>query len=435
MLLDILLTIFLVLLNGFFVAAEFAIVKVRASQVELHLASGSRMARYAMGIVQNLDAYLSATQLGITIASLLLGWIGEAVVSEIITNLISALGYTLTPVKLHTISFIVAFALITVMHIVFGELAPKSIAIRYAERTTLALAVPLRIFYFIFRPFIWILNGMANLVLKAMGISLLHEQDSHNEEEIRILLEHSRESGAIKSSEHELLENVFKFDDRVAEQIMIPRTKMATIDIDASVEETFDNVMEEGYSRWPVYKNSVDNIVGIIYTKDLLKMMKNTNNQGDPLTILRPAYFISEKKPIHELLKEFQREHIHIAIVMDEFGGTAGIVTMEDIIEELVGEIHDEYDEEVPIVVQKNDNEFIVSSLNSLADVNKFLPEPLPEGEDYDTVTGLINFLFGRIPDQNEKIIHQNFEFTILEKSNNAVDSVLIRILPKVEES
>lgn len=432
MLLNILFTIFLVLLNGFFVAAEFAIVKVRASQIELRAVAGNMLAKRSLNIVKNLDAYLSATQLGITIASLLLGWVGESVVSEIIINLLNWMGYSFSPEYIHQFSFVIAFSLITVLHIVFGELAPKSIAIRYAESTTLAVSIPLQAFNFIFRPLIFVLNGFANLILKLFGVPLIHEQDSHNEEEIRILLNESKKSGAINSSEHELLENVFKFDDKVAEQIMIPRTRVVAIDIDDPLDAIMDKIMEEGYSRLPVFKESIDNIVGILYAKDLLKLIKS-KEKVDIKSLIRSAYFITERKPIHEVLKEFQRKHNHLAVVLDEFGGTAGIVTMEDIIEELVGEIQDEYDEEASIVIKKNENEYIVNSLSSIIDVNKFLRIPLPESEEYDTVNGFINFIHGGIPELHEKIKLENFEIGILKKSQNAVESVLVKILTPPE--
>jgi CBS domain containing-hemolysin-like protein len=433
MLLSLFLTIFLVLLNGFFVAAEFAIVKVRASQIELRSATGNMVAKRALSMVKNLDAYLSATQLGITLASLGLGWIGEEVFEEIVLGIFNSIGYSLETKTVVTISAGIAFSLITVMHIIFGELAPKSIAIRFSESTTMAVAIPLQGFYFIFRPIIWLLNAFANLILKILGIPLAHEQDSHNEEEIRILLHESKKSGAINSSEHELLENVFKFDDKVAEQIMIPRTKVVGIDIDEPLESIMDFIMEEGYSRLPVYKESIDNVIGILYAKDLLKLIKN-KQRVDIKGLIRTAYFITERKPINEVLKEFQRKHIHLAVVLDEFGGTAGIVTMEDIIEELVGEIQDEYDEEASIVVKKSENEYIVNSLSPIIDVNKFLRIPLPESEDYDTVNGFINFIHGGIPQLNERIILDNFEITVIKKSQNAVESVIIK-LPEQQES
>jgi CBS domain containing-hemolysin-like protein len=427
MLLDIIFTIFLVLLNGFFVAAEFAIVKIRSSQIEIKAATGNRIAKVAYNIVNNLDAYLSATQLGITLASLGLGWIGESVVAQIIINSFAAFGTTLDDHTAHQWAVPIAFTLITVLHIVFGELAPKTIAIRYSEATTMAVAMPLRVFYMVFRPFIVVLNGFANLILRAIGIKPIHATDSHTEEELRLLLMQSKESGSIKTSEHELIENVFKFDERTAKQIMVSRTKISAIDISMTFDEILNEMLNEGYSRMPVYNDSIDNIVGIINTKDLLKIIREEGEKSLD-KIIRKAYFIPETKKVKNLLREFQKEHTHIAIVLDEFGGTAGLVTMEDIIEELVGDIQDEYDEEVPVVQAKKEREFIVNAQTPIADLNKYLPFDLPEGDGYDSLAGLMNTIFGKIPDVGEQKEYHGYIFTILNKSSNAIESVLITI-------
>jgi CBS domain containing-hemolysin-like protein len=426
---DILITLLLVAINGFFVAAEFAIVKVRITQVESKSQSGDKLATGALKVVNNLDAYLSATQLGITLASLGLGWIGEPVVANMIINLFAWLDYPISDAVAHKIALPVAFTLITVLHIVFGELAPKSLAIRYPERTTMWLAYPLRGFYFIFRPFIWILNGFANFVLRSIGVPLAHEQDTHTEDEIRLLLEESKNSGNIKSAEHELLENVFKFDDRIAEQIMVPRRKLVALSVNASPDEVINTVIEEGYSRIPVYEESIDNIIGILHTKDVLKAALTDKSQMDIRAMAREPYFVSEKKLIHLILRELQTEHVQMAVVLDEFGGTSGILTMEDIVEELVGDIQDEYDNEMPVVQPKSESEFVVDALSNVEDVNKFLPEALPESENYETVAGLLNEIFGRIPEEQDYVSNDTYKFTILKKTNNTIESVLLTLL------
>lgn len=424
---DILLTLFLVALNGLFVAAEFAIVKVRASQVETKYLSGNRLAKNALHIINHLDAYLSATQLGITLASLGLGWVGEPIVAKIISNLLELFQVNISESLLHQISLVTAFSLITVLHIVFGELAPKSLAIRYPESTTMLLATPLQGFYLIFRPFIWVLNGFANFILKIVGVPMAHEADTHTEEEIRLLLQESKMSGNINTTEHELLENVFKFDDRLTEQIMTPRTRVVGIKADANLQQALEIIMREDYSRLPVYEESLDNIIGILHAKDVIK---NLNNPEISVTsIMRKPYQVSERKSINTLLREMQKERIQMAVVLDDYGGTAGIVTMEDILEEIVGDIQDEYDNEMPIVQQKSETEFIVNALANIDEVNKFLPEPIPESENYDTVAGFINEVFGSIPDENEEIQGQVYSFKILHKENNAIDTVLLRLL------
>jgi CBS domain containing-hemolysin-like protein len=434
MIFNIFLTIFLVLLNGFFVAAEFAIVKVRSSQIELRAQAGNRMAKLAQHMITHLDAYLSATQLGITLASLGLGWIGESVVSQIIINLMAAFGFEPSPEVAHSIALPIAFALITVLHIVFGELAPKSLAIQRPESTTLAIALPLRFFYIVFIPFIWLLNGFSNFILRSMGIRSLHGSEVHSAEELRLLFEQSAEGGAIQDSQHELIENVFQFNERMVKQILVPRTKMVAIDSSISEHDLMEIIFNEGYSRLPVYSGNIDNIVGVLYVKDLLSIIR----MGEPVVLeklIRPAYFVPETKKINRLLKQFQRRHMHIAIVTDEFGGVSGIVTMEDIIEELVGEIQDEYDEEVPLVELVSDYEYKVSASAPISDANDFLPYPLPEGEDYETVGGLVSVLYGQIPeDISDTIDFNEYEISVLEKSERSLISVLFRIKEDMRE-
>jgi CBS domain containing-hemolysin-like protein len=240
-------------------------------------------------------------------------------------------------------------------------------------------------------------------------------------------------SGSINTTEHELLENVFKFDDRLAEQIMTPRTRIVGIKSDATLQQALEIIVKEDYSRLPVYEDSLDNIIGILHAKDVIK---NLNNPDMNVTaLMRKPYRVSERKSINTLLREMQKERIQMAIILDDYGGTAGIVTMEDILEEIVGDIQDEYDNEMPIVQQKSETEFIVNALANIDEVNKFLPEPIPESEDYDTVAGFINEVFGSIPDENEEVQSENYTFKILRKENNAIDTVLLKLLePKREE-
>lgn len=433
MVLNILLTVFLVFLNGFFVAAEFALVKVRASQIELRAQAGHQLAKITLTMINNLDAYLSATQLGITLASLGLGWIGESVVSQIIIYIMHAAGFSGNEELAHKIALPISFAVITILHIVFGELAPKSLAIQRPESTSLALSVPLRFFYFIFSPAIWFLNGFSNLLLRAIGITPMHGSEVHSSEELRLIFEQSKESGTMQDSQHELLENVFEFNDRMVKQIMVPRTKLAALDIEASEDKILDMVFNEGYSRIPIYKETIDNIVGLLYVKDLLIVIR----RGEPIVLeqlIRPAYFVPETKKINRLLQHFQRSHIHMAIVSDEFGGVSGIVTMEDIMEELVGEIQDEYDEEVPLVEKIGDFEYKVSTAASILDANDFLPYPLPEGEDYETVGGLINVIYGTIPEVGETAVFDEYKFKVLEKSQRNIETVLLTVTEEKQE-
>ena len=434
MLFDIFLTLLLVVLNGFFVAAEFAIVKVRYSQVEIKAKTGNQSAKIAKHILQNLDGYLSATQLGITLASLGLGWIGESVVTKVILGALSLFDIAISPELAHQIALPVAFGTITILHIVFGELAPKSIAIQRPVTTTFALAIPLNIFYYIFRPFIWVLNGLANIILKKMGVSAIHGHEVHTSEELQLLLDQGKESGALDSSEHELIKNVFDFNDRTVKKIMVPRTAILAINIDSPYAEFVSAVINEGYTRMPVYKGNIDEIIGFIHVKDLL--MKELKDQTVSLSdMIRPVYFIPESKKIADLLSEMRKKkNPHIAIVLDEFGGTAGLVTMEDIIEELVGEIQDEHDEEKPKVISISENEFIIDAHSAISDVNEFIPFPLPEHDEYDSVAGLMNVIFDKIPEIGEEIEFEGYHFTIIQKRKNNIESVKMILLPKANQ-
>jgi CBS domain containing-hemolysin-like protein len=386
MTLDILVTLFLVFLNGFFVAAEFAIVKVRSSQIALQAGTSSKKA--AESIIENLDGYLAATQLGITLASLGLGWVGEDVVSRIVLNFMDFIQVPVTEQTAHRIALPVAFATLTVLHIVFGELAPKSIAIRYPTSTTLTISLPLRIFYFVCKPVIALLNGFANLILKILGIKPVSENEIHSEEELRLIIAESEEGGAIESSERELIQNVFDFDDRIVKQVMVPRIKISGLNYNATLNDALQIVLKEGYSRYPLYDKSLDEIKGIVHAKDIIQHFINKTNKS-LLEICHPPYTVTENKPIDHLLREFQKKKVQMAIVISEYGGTIGIVTLEDILEELVGEIQDEHDHEAQIVTQVGDAYRIIAT-SSIHDINKSLDVPLAESEDYETLAGLL---------------------------------------------
>jgi CBS domain containing-hemolysin-like protein len=420
MIADLLITFLLVFLNGFFVAAEFAIVKVRTSQLELKVQNGNRFAILARHIISRLDKYLAATQLGITLASLGLGWIGEPVVSKIILNLMAMTGFEIEPELAHHIALPVAFIIITVLHIIFGELAPKSIAILRSQRTVLIIAMPLQFFFFIFRPFIYVLNGTANLLLRALGISTVQGQEVHSSDELKYLVQQGKESGEIEQADYDIIKNAFEFSERTAKQIMIPRTQVVAIDVNDFQEHLLDGLIEENYSRIPCYADSLDNIIGVVYLKDILILLR----KNEPViisTIMRSVLMIPETKRIAQLLKEFQLKHQQIAVVIDEYGGTQGIVTMEDILEELVGEIQDEYDNEIPFVEKKGEKSYTVLASVSLDDINDLLPHSLTQNEDYETLAGYLILNLGRIPNLGEKFSFDNYEFTILKKDKNSI--------------
>lgn len=422
---DILITFLLVFFNGFFVAAEFAIVKVRASQLEVKVKEGNRMAILSKHIVSHLDGYLAATQLGITLASLGLGWIGEPVVSKLIISFMHLVGFEIAPELAHDIALPIAFALITILHIVFGELAPKSLAIQRSEKTTLFIAYPLQFFFIIFRPFIWILNGIANFILKSIGITNVHGADVHSSKELQYLVQQGQASGEIDDAEYRIIKNAFDFSEQTAKQIMVPRTQVFAIDINEFNDSTIDKIIEESYTRIPCYDKSIDTIVGVIYLKDILIAIR----KNEPINIrsmMRNMLVVPETKSIGKLLNEFQIKHQQMALVVDEYGGTEGIITMEDILEELVGEIQDEYDNEISIVEKVGDKTYNVIASSPIDDINELLPHPIEKDEQYETLAGFLILKFGKIPSLKDKIVIDQYEFSILKKNKNSISFVQI---------
>ena len=425
---DILLTFFLVFMNGFFVAAEFAIVKVRGSQLESKIKEGNASAQLARHITSHLDGYLAATQLGITLASLGLGWVGEPVVSKIIIQVMAMAGITIEPQLAHKIALPTAFAIITVLHIVFGELAPKSIAIQRPERTTLFISYPLQFFYILFKPFIWILNGISTVLLKMLGIPPVHGAEVHSSDELKFLVQQGKETGEIEESDYDIIKNAFDFSERTVKQVMVPRTQVLSIDLSNFNDVTLEKLIEESFSRIPCYDDNPDTIVGVVYLKDILlkKLKKETINIRQ---LMRPVMTVPETKRIGQLLKDFQLKHQQIAVVVNEYGGTKGIITMEDIFEELVGEIQDEYDNEIPNVQKTGDQMYNLIASAPLDDINKLIPNPLEKSEQYDTLAGYLIYKFGRIPDIDEEIESDLYRFTILTKSKNTLQLVQMQDL------
>ncbi len=424
-----LLALLLVLLNGFFVAAEFSIVKVRYSQIQLKAAEGNAMAKQAEHLIKHLDEYLSATQLGITLASLALGWVGESAMHHVIENAFHYFDVEIAEATVTTISLVISFLLITIMHIVFGELIPKSIAIRKSEQTAMVIAMPLRVFYTVFKPFIWAMNAMSNGFLRLIKIHPASDQEIHSTEELQLLVKQSADSGEIEEENYEIIKNAFDFTDHSAKQIMVPRQNISSIDIEDPVDQIIAIIMEGGYSRLPVYENSIDNIIGIFYAKEIIReyvKRKGELTHDDLRDLMREAFFVVGSKKISDLLKVFQQKKQHLAVVIDEFGGTEGIVTLEDILEELVGEIQDEEDDEERIVDKVGENVFWVKATQPLDEINEKLPYCFPVSEDgeYNTLAGYILHELEDIPEENQEFIINQYQVKILKMQNKSVDLV-----------
>lgn len=431
------LTVLLVLMNAFFVAAEFAIVKIRLSQIEVRTDINPRLARASKSIVNHLDAYLAATQLGITLASLGLGWVGEGAISPIVYRIFEFFGLTGPDwVDIASKSSMwIAFIFITFLHIIFGELAPKSLAIRKPVSTTFFVSWPLRIFYIVFKPVIWTMNGLANSFLKIFGIKAVHGSEIHSEEELKMIISESQEGGAIQETERDLIQNVFEFDDRRVSNIQSPRKNVSAVNFDMTVKDTLDFMIKEGFSRYPVYEETLDNIKGILYTKDLIKLILEHPDETSFKSILRKPLFISENSMIKNLLKQLQKKRMQLAVVTDEIGEVVGIVTMEDILEELVGEIQDEYDNEDPIVVQLSEGVYRVNAHSDLSDINRYLPYQFEESEHYDTLSGLLAEHF---PERELKVDDQlelnDYVVKVKKMYRNSVEEVELSVIKRASE-
>lgn len=415
-------------INWFFVAAEFALVKVRSSQIDLLSKQGNKKAQRIQHISDNLDNYLSACQLGITIASLALWWVGEPLVARQFLQLSHGFWRDVSPETAHAIAIPIAFFLITTLHIVIGEQAPKSFAIRDPLPTSLFVVYPLYRFYRIFKPLIWFLNTLSLAFLRLFGISTPNEEQSHSEEELRMIVAESAEDGHINNAERDLIHNVFEFDNRQVSEIMTPAHKIYSYSINERNATSIHEILAEGYSRIPFYEENINNIIGWVLLKDLLQYHL-TNPEGlDIKSLIRPMQFVPENMKIADCLRHLQSAHYHMAIVTSEYGTTIGLVTMEDILEELVGDIHDESDEKQSIITYINDI-YTVDATASIWDINEHLPIALPLSDEYDTIAGYINVLFWRIPSQNEKIETAIYQITITKRKKQRVEQVTLKLL------
>ena len=410
----ILLALFLVILNGFFVAAEFSIVKVRYSQIQIKVQEGNPVAKQLELILKKLDAYLSATQLGITLSSLALGWIGEGAMHHFMDKLLIMMNLSLDDTSVTTISLFFSFFIITILHIVFGELVPKSIAIRKSESTAMFVAYPLRGFTIVFQPFIWLMNSMSNGFLRMINIPPAEESDIHSSEELQLLVKQSADSGEIEEEDYEIIKNAFDFTDHSAKQIMVPRQNILSIDIEDPIEDIINVIVDSGYSRIPVYEGSIDNIIGVLYTKEIIReyIKRNGNlTNTDLRDLMREAFFVVGSKKISDLLKNFQQKKQHLAIVID--------------------------DEEEKIVEEISENTFWVQATQPLEEINEYLPEKLPLSEegDYNSLAGFILYQLEDIPEENQEFEMFDYHFKILRMQNKSVELVELIQMNKITKS
>ena len=412
--------LFLVLLNGFFVASEFAIVKVRASQLEASEADGEGRATFARHVSAHLDAYLSATQLGITLASLALGWVGEPFLARMLQPLFFFFGVQ-SETLIRTVSVTFAFSVITFLHIVLGELAPKSLAIRKSLSTTLWIARPLGLFYIVFKPAIWFLNGAANLVLKHIfRLQPVSEHElAHSEEELRVILSESAKAEEVSSLGREILLNALDMRDRVVRDITTPRGNVVFLNTEDSFEENLKAALDSRHTRFPLCEGHLDNTIGLVHIKDLLKLMREP--KADLHTIRRDLLPVPEMMPLEKLLTFFLAKHAHLALVVDEFGGTSGIVTLDNVLEELVGDIQDEFDTEKPELRKVNENEFEIEGTLGLYELKDLMGLEL-ESEEVSTIGGYVTHLLGHMPKQGEHVRIEDYVVTISATDGRRVE-------------
>lgn len=429
--LEILLVLFFVFLNGFFVAAEFAIVKVRATQIEPLAVKGNRRAKIATELITHLDAYLSATQLGITIASLALGWLGEPIVASMLRPVFTDLGIIDERI-LGGVSFAVAFTIITFLHIILGELAPKSLAIQKAQSTTLWIAYPLRLFYALFRPIINLLNGMANAILRLAGIQSVSESDmKHSEEELRMLLAQEKD---VSLTGKKLMLNAMDFRKKQARHCMIPRREVISLNLSDPVAKNLDIMRSHKFSRYPVYKETIDNVIGIVHTKDIFKADRDHRPDFSIESVLRDAMFLPETAPLERVLEMTIQKKAHMIILVDEFGGTAGLVTLENVLEEIVGTIQDEFDRETPEFSMVGENEYLIDASLTTNDVEKLINQELSI-RDIQSIGAFVIEHLGHLPAKGEIVSINGAEFTIEKVDDRVVQSIRVRKLPVKEET
>jgi CBS domain containing-hemolysin-like protein len=411
----------LIALTAFFVTSEFAIVKIRSSRIDQLIEEGNSKAVSAKKVISNLDEYLSACQLGITITALGLGWIGESTIEHMLSPLFHKINIPESATQVLSVG--IAFAAITFLHVVVGELAPKTLAIQKAELITLIVSRPLILFYKIMYPFIWVLNGSARVVSSLFGLKPVSENEiAHTEEELRIILSESYKSGEINQSEFKYVNKIFEFDNRIAKEIMVPRTEMVSLSKDDSLETFLQVLREEKFTRYPIIDGDKDHIIGLVNIKEVMTdLIGNESLSSQTLeNYTRPIIRVIETIPIHDLLVKMQKDRVHMAILMDEYGGTSGLVTVEDILEEIVGEIRDEFDmDEIPEIRKIKENHYIIDSKVLVTEVNDLLGIEIDD-EDIDTIGGWILTENYEVK-EGDTIIHDAFTFKILDMEEHHI--------------
>ena len=413
----------LVLLNGFFVAAEYALVTVRRTRLQELSDEGSRRAKQVLGLTAVPPRFIAAMQLGVTVTSLAIGALGEQALTELFD-----------PVMATALAVGLSLLLLTFFHVVVGELVPKGISLGHSERTALLVAPPVRLFFFVFKPLIWFLQKSSDVTLRLLGLEPPGADGAaYSEAELKLLLERSTVEGELEEEEQEMLYKVFDFADKEAADVMVPRPEVVLVAADMPPEECLSKVLDSPYTRFPVYRETPEHIVGVLHLRDLLNAMNDRGIAGVQIEeILRPPYIVPETKDIAALLTEFRRTNQHMAIVVDEYGDMEGIVTLEDVIEEIVGEIEDEFDLPDESVERLDDGRIRIDGTFPIDDFNEEFGTELPI-EDYHTMGGYVFGLLGRAPEQGDQIEEDGLRLTVVDLEGTRIERLEVEFLPQPE--
>ncbi len=420
--------------NGFFVASEFALVKIRLSEIRASAEAGSKTARMVENIIEHLDAYLSACQLGITLASLGLGWVGEPLVARSLEPLFRLMGFP--EQNVHYIAFPVAFSVITFLHITAGEQVPKIMAIHKHKPTSFAISLPLAIFYRIFKPFIWVLNSSSNLMLRAVGIRMTSAHEaSHTEDELRFILLDAARGGHVSRRERLIMENVLDLEEKSARSAMLPRNQIVFLDCTDPIDEQLRIAAESGHTRLPLCNEDLEHVVGIVHLKDVFKVLATGKQVEDLAPLAREATYFPETMSLDKLLREFQRRRVMIALLVDEYGVISGLITLENVIEELVGQIQDEFDSETPLIIEKAPDIFEIDATCGIETVRQRLAIQLPNLQA-DTIGGAVIEAFGYIPNIGETVELGRHMVTVLSADPRRIQKLRVeKINPQKMET
>lgn len=408
---------FLLFVNGFFVAAEFALVKVRKTRLEQLCNEGNSNARKALKLVNDTNKMLAAAQLGVTIASIALGWVAESTIVQLIAPVIKFVAGGSSTTAVHAIAVPISFVAVTYFHVLLGEQLPKCFALQHPDRVALMVARPMDWFITIFKPFVWLLLASGDKILCAFNVASDEASLVHSTEELDMLVDASYNEGVLNETEAEMLHNMFKFSDLTAKQVMLPRTDMICISSDISYDDVNSFALENQYTRYPVYEGSIDKILGFIHVKDLYSLSLTKENYSIE-KIIRPLMLVPETMTLDNLILEFKKTHTQMAVVIDEFGGTSGLITLEDVLEEIIGEVQDEFDEEEEADIREvSENTYIANAMMRIDELVEFfdLDETLFEEDDVDTIAGLVVKLLGRIAVVGDNVSFNGFTFTVVE--------------------